>query len=102
MPDSMEAPVSSKPVRTLLTVAMNVLIFVAIALTVRLVVMFFGQIASLDWAKSIVSITNLLVIPFGVEPIKTPYGGVFDANAALTILVVLVVEWVLSLARGRS
>jgi hypothetical protein len=98
----MEAPVSSKPLRTLLTVVMNVLIVVAIALTVRLVVMFFGQIASQDWAKTIVSITSLIVIPFGIEPIKTPYGGVFDANAALTILVVLVAEWVLSLARGRN
>ena len=93
---------SSKSGRTLLTVVMNVLVFVAIALTVRLVVMFFGQIASMDWAKAVVSVTNLLVIPFGIEPIKTPYGGVFDANAALTILVVLVAEWVLSLARGRD
>ncbi len=93
---------SSKSGRTLLTVVMNLLVFVAIALTVRLVVMFFGQIASLDWAKAVVSVTNLLVIPFGVESIKTPYGGVFDANAALTILVVLVAEWVLSLARGRN
>lgn len=81
---------------------MNVLILVAILLTVRLVVMFFGQIASLEWTKTYVSVTNLLVIPFGIEAIKTPYGGVFDANAALTILLLLVVEWVLSLARGRS
>ena len=93
---------SSKPLRTLLTVVMNLLIIVAIALTVRLVVMFFGVIAAKEWAKTIVSITSLLVIPFGIEPIKTPYGGVFDANAALTILVVLVAEWVLSLARGRD
>jgi len=94
--------VSSKPVRTLVTVVMNLLIVVAIALTVRLVVMFFGVIAAKEWAKAIVSITNLLVIPFGIEPIKTPYGGVFDANAALTILLVLVAEWVLSLVRGRD
>lgn len=93
---------SSNSSRTLLTVVMNVLILVAILLTVRLVVMFFGQIASLEWAKTYVSVTNLLVIPFGIEAIKTPYGGVFDANAALTILLLLVVEWVLSLARGRS
>lgn len=93
---------SSKSGRTLLTVVMNLLVFVAIALTVRLVVMFFGQIASMDWAKAVVAVTNLVVIPFGIEPIKTPYGGVFDANAALTILVVLVAEWVLSLARDRG
>jgi hypothetical protein len=98
----MEAPVSSNPVRSLLTVVMNVFVVVAILLTIRLVVMFFGQIASLEWAKTVVSITNLLVIPFGIEAIKTPYGGVFDANAALTVLLVLVIEWVLSLARGRS
>ena len=93
---------SSKPLRTLLTVVMNLLIIVAIALTARLIVMFFGVIAAQEWAKTIVSVTSLLVIPFGIEPIKTPYGGVFDANAALTILVVLIAEWVLSLARGRD
>jgi hypothetical protein len=96
----MEALVSSRP-RGVLTVVMNVLVFVAILLTIRLVVMFFGQIASQEWAKTVVSVTDLVVVPFGIDAIKTPYGGVFDANAALTILLVLVIEWVLSLIRGR-
>ncbi len=93
---------SSRSGRTLLTVVMNLLVIVAIALTVRLVVEFFGALASTDWGKVVVSITNLIVIPFGIEPIKTPYGGVFDANAALTILLALIVEWVLGLVRGRD
>ncbi len=93
---------SSKSSRTLLTVIMNVLIVVAIALTARLVVLFFGQLASLEWSKALVSVTDLMVIPFGIEQIKTPYGGAFDANAALTILLVLALEWVLSLMRGRG
>lgn len=101
-PDVMEAHLRSKSLRTLLTVVMNVLVIVAVALTVRLVVMFFGQIASQEWAKTIVSITDLIVIPFGIDAIKTPYGGVFDANAALTILVVLALEWVLSMVRGSG
>lgn len=92
---------STKPARSLLTIVMNVLVIVAIVLTVRLVVLFFGQLASQDWAKTFQAFTDLLVIPFGLEPIKTPYGGVFDINAALTILVLLLAEWVLSTVRGR-
>ena len=93
---------SAKPARTLITVVMNILVFVAILLTIRLVVMFFGSIASMQWAESFVAITDLVVIPFGAEPIKTPYGGVFDVNAAITVVALLLAEWVLSLARSRS
>lgn len=93
---------SAKPVRSILTVVMDILVAVAIALTVRLIVVFFGQLSSQPWAEAVINFTSLLVIPFGVDAIKTPYGGYFDVNAALTIVVVLIIEWVLSVIRARD
>jgi hypothetical protein len=94
--------VNSRSVRTLITIVMDLFIVVAIVLTARLCVMFFGQLAAQGWGKSIVALTAPLVIPFGVAAIKTPYGGSFQVETALTIVVVLVVEWVLSGIRVRA
>lgn len=91
-----------KPIRTLLTIVMNVLVAVAIALTVRLVVVFFGTVAIQPWAKTVAAITELLVLPFGIADIKTPYGGYFDVNAALSIIVFLIAEWIASVIRARD
>lgn len=93
---------SSKPARTITTFIMNILIAIAIVLTARLVVEFFGQLAAQQWGKTLVALSSALVIPFGIEGIKTPYGGVFDVNAALTVLVVLGAEWLLSGVRSRA
>ena len=92
----------SRPVRLLVTIIMDLLVVVAIALTARLCVVFFGQLMAQDWAKTIVALTNPLVIPFGVDAIKTPYGGFFQVNTALTIVVVLLAEWLLSAIRARA
>jgi hypothetical protein len=92
----------SRPVRTIIMVFMDILIVVAVALTLRVVVMFFGQLASQSWGQAVIVLTQRLVIPFGVAAIKTPYGGRFDVNAALTIFAVLAVEWVLSSIRDRA
>jgi hypothetical protein len=92
----------SRSVRTILTVIMDVLVVAAIALTVRVGVMFLGQVASLGWGKAVVALTSPLVIPFGVEAIKTPYGGAFDANAAMTVVAVLIAEFLLSMVRSRG
>jgi hypothetical protein len=93
---------NGKPVRTVLTILMDVLVAVAIAETLRLVVMFFGQLSEQGWGEAIIAFTDRLTIPFGIEAIKTPYGGVFDVAAALTIVVLLLVEWVLSVVRSRA
>ena len=93
---------SPKPARTILTVIMNVLVVLAIALTARLVVEFFGQLAAQQWAKTLVALTTPVVIPFGIDSIKTPYGGIFDVNAAVTVGVFLGAEWLLSGMRTRS
>ena len=92
---------SSRGLRGLLTVVMDVLVFMAIALTVRLVVLFFGQLSSAGWAQAVITFTNWFTIPFAAPNIKTPYGGVFEVNAALTIAVLLAGEWVLSSVRDR-
>ncbi len=93
---------SARPVRTLITIVMDLFVVVAIALTARLCVVFFGQLAAQGWGKTIIALTNPLVIPFGVSAIKTPYGGSFEVATALTIVVVLLLEWMLSGIRNRA
>lgn len=92
----------SKVVRTILTILMDVLIALAIALAMRLVVSFFGTLAAKDWGEMVLAITKPLTIPFGIEAFKTPYGGVFDVDVALTIGVLVVGEWMLGIARDRD
>ena len=91
-----------KPLRTVFTIIMDVLVVVAVALTLRIVVLFFGTLAHQGWGEAIVALTDPVTIPLGIEAIKTPYGGVFDVNAALSVVAVLVAEWLLSLFRSRA
>ncbi|NTU70274.1 MAG: hypothetical protein HGB10_00395 [Coriobacteriia bacterium] len=93
---------SSRPARTVITIIMNLVIAAAIALTARLAVEFFGQLSAKSWGEAIIAITDPLVIPFGLKDIKTPYGGVFDVNAALMVCGLLVGEWVLAGIRDRA
>lgn len=93
---------SSKPVRTILTIAMDLLVILAIAQTARLIVGFFGSLSAQSWADGVLAITRPFTLPLGVDPIKTPYGGVFDVDAALTIVVFMMGEWVLSILRSRE
>jgi hypothetical protein len=85
------------PVRRLVTIVMDVLVIVAVLLVVHLVVSFFGQLSSAAWGKGLLNLTRLAVVP-----IATPYGGIFDVNAAGTILLLLGGEWVLGLARRNA
>ena len=89
-------------IRTVLTVAINVLIVCAIALCVRQAIVFSAQIASQPWAQAFNALTKHLVIPFGLQKIKTPYGGVFDVNNAVTIVALLLAEWGLTVVRDRA
>lgn len=93
---------SPNPLRQLITVVMNILILVAVLLVVRIVIEFWGALAAQAWADAIITITDYLVVPFGVEPIKTPYGGVFDVDAALTVGALLLAEWALAIGRNRA
>lgn len=93
---------ASRPVRTILTVVMDLLVIVAVILVLRVVVGFFGALASAEWAKGLLAATRVLVLPFGLEAINTPYGGEFDVSASLTVLALLGVEWALGVARRAS
>ena len=93
---------ASRSARTGLTIVVNLLIVWAVLLCVRLVALFTAQFAASGWGGAVIGLTNYLVIPFGFTPIKTPYGGVFSVNAAVTIAIVLVAEWFLSGMRDRS
>jgi uncharacterized protein YggT (Ycf19 family) len=81
---------------------MDVLIALAIALTVRMVVEFFGALSAQGWGQAIIALTDPLTLPLGMEAIKTPYGGFFDVNAAITVVLLLLLEWVLSVVRSRA
>lgn len=93
---------SGSALRKVVLIIMDLLVVVAIAVTTRLVIQFFGQLDAQSWGKTVVGLTQRLVIPFGVDAIKTPYGGVFGVNEALTIVALLVGEWVLSIIRTRA
>lgn len=87
---------SQKPARAIIGILVNVLTVLAIAVTARLVIEFFGQLAAQEWGKAVIALTNPVVIPFGVDAIKTPYGGFFDVDAALMVGIYLGAEWLLS------
>lgn len=93
---------ASKPVRTVLTLVMDLLIVLAIAVTARLVVAFFGSLAAQGWGKALLALTRPVTIPFGVEAFKTPYGGAFDVDAALSVGAYMLGEWVLGTVRARD
>ena len=93
---------SARPVSTFITIIMDLLVVLAVILTASVVVQFFGSLAAQTWGQAIVKIGDLMTLPAGIAAIKTPYGGIFDANAVLTIVVFLLAEWVLSVVRSRA
>ena len=93
---------SSRPARVIMSIAMDVLIVCAVAVTLRIGVRFFGQCANQGWGRAVVGVTTLVVLPIGLRAVRSPYGGVFDVSAALTAAVYLVVEWVLARTRSRA
>ncbi|MDO8915896.1 MAG: hypothetical protein Q7W16_07435 [Coriobacteriia bacterium] len=89
----------SSPARTAVTVLMDVLVAVAVAALAQLVISFFGVMSSAPWGISLLRVTRYVVLPLALAPIATPYAGIFDGNAAVTVLALLGVEWALGLAR---
>ena len=80
---------------------MNMLIIVAVLLTARVVVLYFGVLSGTPPAEALIAGTNLFVLPLGVDEVRSLYGGYFDANASVTIMLILLVEWLLSALRAR-
>lgn len=93
---------SARPLRPVVTVLMNLLVIVAVIDTARIIVSFFGGLAATAWGGALIKVTEYTVIPAGAAAIKTPYGGGFDVDAAVTVVLLLVVEWLLSVARNRA
>ncbi len=93
---------AARPARRVLTIVMDVLVLVAVCLTIGVVVRFFGTLADTSVGESYLRFVSFITPPLGLASVKTPYGGQFDVNAAVTVGVVLVVEWALSVARRRA
>ena len=92
----------SSAARTLITVLMDILVLVAVIGLAHLVVSFFGQLSHTGWGSGLLQLTRYAVLPLGLGPIETPYGGVFDVNAAATIVALLGVEWLLGAVRRTA
>lgn len=93
---------SAKPLRTLITVVMDIFVVFAVALVIGLVVKFFGALADAEWGQVIVRITEAVSVPIGVADIATPYGGYFDVEMSATVVLLLLVEWLLSIAKRQA
>ncbi|MDZ4063118.1 MAG: hypothetical protein U1E22_00450 [Coriobacteriia bacterium] len=93
---------SVRPLRPIMTVVMNLLVIIAVIDTGRIVVSFFGALAATSWGGALVKVTEYTVLPLGAAAIKTPYGGGFDVDAAVTVVALLLAEWLLSVARNRG
>ena len=92
----------SRAIRTALSIVVNVILVVTVLLAVRLVALFTAQFATSGWGSAVIKATSFLVIPFGLSVIRTPYGGGFSVNTAVTIVVLLLADWVLSGLRDRA
>ncbi|MGV8082749.1 MAG: hypothetical protein AB2L09_03810 [Coriobacteriia bacterium] len=80
----------------------NILLVWAAALAIRVVVAFFGGIAIYPFPAAFLQVTRAIVVPFGAGTVTSPYGGSFLADTALTMLLLLVVEWAISSRAMRS
>jgi hypothetical protein len=88
-----------------LAMALRVLEFVAVivgvVLLVRIIYLFFGALDVAPGYRAVLSFTDPLTSPLsGVAPVDTPYDGVFDIAGTGILLLVMVMEFVVSAARG--
>ncbi len=81
---------------------MDILVLLAVCLTIGVIVRFFGTLGNTAVGESYLRFVSLITLPLGLSPVDTPYGGQFDVSGAVTVGVVLVVEWALSIARRRA
>ncbi len=92
----------ANPLRTVITVVMDVLVVFAVGLCAGLVVKFFEATAVTEWGVALVRVAEAVSLPLGIEDIPTPYGGYFDVELAGTVVAVLLIEWMLSVARRQA
>jgi hypothetical protein len=98
------SPDPTKPnlTRTMTTLLMDLIMVVAVVGLTHLVVSFFGSMADTSWGKGLLALTRLAVLPIGIAPVPTPYGGFFVVDAVGTVLALLAVEWVLGVLRRNA
>jgi ACR3 family arsenite efflux pump ArsB len=92
---------SSKGARSLLLVLMDAIFVLAVVDVARLVVLFFGSLAESAVGTVFTDVTAYLVFPLGIDPVSTPWSGVFDWDTAVTVGILLAIEGVLGMARRR-
>ena len=93
---------ATRSLRFAVMVVMNVFWVIALLLTARVLVEYFGGLAATAGGQGLLRVTDVFVLPVGIPAPRTPYGGVYDVEAAVTIVVVLLLEWMLSIVRSRA
>ncbi|HEB12935.1 MAG TPA: hypothetical protein ENI11_04590 [Actinobacteria bacterium] len=88
-----------------LSTIIKVLVFGFIILGVlflaRIMFLFFGSLKVVPGYDLVISFTEVFVSPLNsIEPVKTPYDGIFDIAATGALLIALVIEFVLSGMQG--
>ncbi len=82
---------------TVLRIFVLLTIVVGVVLLVRIIYLFFGTLATAPGYDAIISFTDPLVAPLDMlEPIETPYNGIFDVAGTGILLGVMIVEFILS------
>jgi hypothetical protein len=95
-------PTKPKLTRSIATLLMDLVMVVAVVGLTHLVVSFFGSMAGASWGKGLLALTRFAVLPIGIPPVPTPYGGFFVVDAMGTVLALLGVEWVLGVLRRNA
>ncbi len=79
---------------------MDALVVIAAGLAFRVVVQYFGVLAGTTLGSAYLRVSAIFVLPLGLSDVRSLYGGSFDANAALTVIICLIAEF--GLARWRD
>jgi uncharacterized protein YggT (Ycf19 family) len=95
-----EQPSVSGQVYGGLTTILRVLVFATIAvgilLLARIILLFFGSLKTVPGYEQVVTLTESFIGPLkSIEPVKTPYEGIFDIAATGALLIALVLEFML-------
>lgn len=105
-PSATKVSLRPKPARSLvrmaLLVIMNVLLAVGLILVARLAMAFFRPLRAAPIFPPLAALSDPLVLPVKIAAIKTPFGGLFEVTAAATILIILVLEYVLGVVRRNT
>jgi len=76
-------------------------IILGVLLLVRIMFLFFGSLEAVPGYEQVISFTDAFVAPLdSIEPVKTPYEGIFDIAATGVLLIALVLEFMLSGIQG--